>query len=139
MEDVAFLFKISNMRETFYSTFLRLVALFIPLSVACCCISYMHSGFRASVLPACAVKQEIFLISSVQFVSSVLKKSLLQAKPEAWKMSWCSLSDRPLVSKPRCSEMHKIHLYVLTYMMKITLFYSAYFLGYVFRNDRGKR
>lgn len=78
---MCFLLKLSDIRETFNSTFLRLVALFITLSVACCCISYMHGDFRVSVLPACAVKQ-IFLISNFQFVSSVLKKSLLQAKPK---------------------------------------------------------
>lgn len=71
---MCFLFKISDMRETFYSTFLRLVALFIPLSVACCCISYTHSGFRASVLPACAVKQKYFLSPVFSLSAVCLRK-----------------------------------------------------------------
>lgn len=68
-----FLLKLFERRETFYSTFLRLVVLFIPFSVACCCISYMHGDFRASVLPACAVKQKYFL-SPVFSLSAVCLK-----------------------------------------------------------------
>lgn len=62
------------MRETFYSIFLRLVALFVSLSVACCSIFYMHRDFRVSVLQACAVKQKYFLSPVFSLSAVCLRK-----------------------------------------------------------------